>query len=350
MEVQNRWQSGPTELIRYAIKHLHRSSEFDQRIAFLLLDVGVETLFKTFLQLPEEATGTKMSYGKRRAAAEGNFHELVRGVKEAAGTRLDGIDLTHVQFYHDLRNKLYHQGNGITVPTDKSKGYASLAAELLRRLLDIDLQPELLRPQQESKRRQEENAIVEQVRQMQEALERQMRGLEQDLRLAIEKVEPAFVMPSFERRAEQWQSHSRPKLIASLYLNTRKPDNASFDAEDLLHEWPSELLSEVRQLMPPALQRFIDDHHVGPGAIAKMALESDFLEVLLILADIALGLPTDPSDDVYWQAKTFQSMNPLNPPPLWEAGNSLERMLREGEDLKAEVDKMRSALTVSIEE
>jgi len=267
MEVQNPWQSGPTELIRYAIKHLHRSSEFDQRIAFLLLDVGVETLFKTFLQLPEEATGTKMSYGKRRAAAEGNFHELVRGVKEAAGTRLDGVNLIHVHFYHDLRNKLYHQGNGITVPTDQSKGYASLAVELLRRLLDIDLQPELLRPQQESKRRQEETAIVEQVRQMQEALGQQICGLEQDLRLAIEKVEPAFVMPSFELQAEQWRSRSRLKLMSTWSsLNIREPDDKD-RLPNLWSKWPSELLSEVRQLIPPALQRFIDDHHVGPSAV-----------------------------------------------------------------------------------
>ena len=103
MSVQHPWQSGPTELIRYALEHLHRPSDLSQRIAFLLLDVGVETLFKTFLELPEEVTGAKLSYSKRREAVEGNFHQLLRGVKDAAGDRLLGIELTHVQFYHNLR-------------------------------------------------------------------------------------------------------------------------------------------------------------------------------------------------------------------------------------------------------
>lgn len=146
MSVQHPWQSGPTELIRYALDHLHRPSDLSQRIAFLLLDVGVETLFKTFLELPEEVTGAKMSYSKRRAAVEGSFHDLLEGLKEAAGDRLAGIELTHVQFYHNLRNKLYHQGNGITIPVDKANGYASIAVELLRRLLSVDLQQEIDRP------------------------------------------------------------------------------------------------------------------------------------------------------------------------------------------------------------
>lgn len=146
MGIQHPWQSGPTELIRYALDHLHRPSDFSQRVAFLLLDLGVETLFKTFLALPEEVTGARLSHGKRREAAEGNFHQLLRGVRDAAGTRLDGIDLAHVQFYHDLRNKLYHQGNGITVPVGEAKEYASIAVELLRRLLSVDLQQEIDRP------------------------------------------------------------------------------------------------------------------------------------------------------------------------------------------------------------
>jgi len=147
MSIQHPWQSGPTELIRYALDYLHHPSDFSQRIAFLFLDVGVETLFKTFLELPEEVTGAELSYGKRREAVEErSFHQLVKGVKEAAGERLDGINLAHVQFYHGLRNKLYHQGNGITVPVDHAKGYASIAVELLRRLLSVDLEQELDRP------------------------------------------------------------------------------------------------------------------------------------------------------------------------------------------------------------
>ena len=71
------WQSGPTELVRYALSHLEGQSAGDQRIAFLLLDVAVETTLKTYLQLDEDVTGTKVSFAKRREACEGNFHDLV---------------------------------------------------------------------------------------------------------------------------------------------------------------------------------------------------------------------------------------------------------------------------------
>ena len=140
------WQHGPTELISYALEHMHGDTDFDRRLAFLLLDVGVETLFKTYLTLPEEVTGTAMPFGKRKDAAEGNFHELVRGISVAAGARLAGYNLAHVQFYHDLRNKLYHQGNGVTVPTNQVKSYAELATNLLGVLLDVDLSEQLAGP------------------------------------------------------------------------------------------------------------------------------------------------------------------------------------------------------------
>jgi hypothetical protein len=68
-KIRHPWQSGPTELISHAIEHLHNRTEFDNRIAFLLFDVGVETLFKTFLMLPDEVTGAKTSFQKRKDAA-----------------------------------------------------------------------------------------------------------------------------------------------------------------------------------------------------------------------------------------------------------------------------------------
>lgn len=79
------WQHGPTELIAYAIVHMHRPSDFDHRVAFLLLDVGVETLFKVFLSLPGRVTSTNLSFKERRDAVEGNFHQLLEGVADLTG-------------------------------------------------------------------------------------------------------------------------------------------------------------------------------------------------------------------------------------------------------------------------
>ena len=91
--MEHPWQSGPTELVRYALLHWQGQSAGDQRIAFLLLDVAVETTLNTTRQLDEDVTGTKVSFAKRREAYEGSFHDLVRGIKETAGERLEGYRL-----------------------------------------------------------------------------------------------------------------------------------------------------------------------------------------------------------------------------------------------------------------
>ena len=131
------WQNGPTELIEFAIAHLHGESDFEHRIGFLLLDIGVETLFKTYLTLPDTVTGTKMSFAKREAAATGSFPELIQGIAEATQHRTLGTAITHVQSYHDMRNKLYRQGNGIAVPTEKAYTYAQIAVDLRREVLAL---------------------------------------------------------------------------------------------------------------------------------------------------------------------------------------------------------------------
>jgi hypothetical protein len=141
VKTEHPWQAVPTELIRYALIHLHRPSDFDQRVAFLLLDVGVETLLKVYLlHVPERVSGTTMSYNARKKAAEGYFHELLKGVQEAAGDRMDGVDLDHVQYFHNIRNQLYHEGDGVSVSADKAREYASVAVKLLQRLLSVDLE------------------------------------------------------------------------------------------------------------------------------------------------------------------------------------------------------------------
>ncbi|MFW6116455.1 MAG: hypothetical protein ACOC6F_01895 [bacterium] len=143
--LEHPWQSGPTEVIEHALDHLNRTSDLDQRIGFLLLDAGVETLLKTFLLLPPEVTGVEMSYGKRKRAAEGSFYDLILGVEEAAGERLEDINLAHVKYYHGIRNKLYHQGDGVTVNAGRAKSYALLAVQLLDRLLGVTMDRPLQR-------------------------------------------------------------------------------------------------------------------------------------------------------------------------------------------------------------
>jgi len=136
-DIEHPWQAAPTEIISHALDHLNRASDLDHRIAFLLLDVGVETLLKIFLQLPNDVTGVEMSYTKRREYTEGSFNDLVTGVQQVAADRLGGVDLLHVNYYHSIRNKLYHEGNGVTVHVAQAEAYALVAVQLLDRLLGV---------------------------------------------------------------------------------------------------------------------------------------------------------------------------------------------------------------------
>lgn len=147
IKTQHPWQVGPTELIEFALERIHQGSDFDRRLAFLILDVGVETLFKTYLTLPDSVAQFHLKRGERLEAAEGNFHEVLRGVQNANPRKAEGMNFAYIEYYHNLRNTLYHQGNQVTaVPLHQLEGYAKLAVNLLREYLGVNLSSKLKRP------------------------------------------------------------------------------------------------------------------------------------------------------------------------------------------------------------
>jgi len=147
IKTQHPWQAGPTELIEFALEHMHKGGDVDRRLAFLILDVGVETLFKTFLTLPEGVFKHQINREERSKAAKGNFPELLRAIQNSDPEKAADIPFSHIEHYHNLRNMLYHQGNQVTaIPMHQLEGYAKLAVNLLREYLDVNLSPKLKRP------------------------------------------------------------------------------------------------------------------------------------------------------------------------------------------------------------
>lgn len=151
-KAQHPWQVGPTELIEFALERMHKGRDFDRRLAFLILDVGVETLLKSYLTLPESVTHFQIKRSERNAAVEGNFHELLEGVKKADPQKSSRINFPYIEHFHSLRNALYHQGNQVTaVQRDHLEGYAELAVQMLDEYLDVDLAENLKPPLDTSK-------------------------------------------------------------------------------------------------------------------------------------------------------------------------------------------------------
>lgn len=187
------WQSGPIELFKFALENLKNQNEIDQRISFLLLDIGMETLFKTYLILPEEVTRTPLPYAERKKYANGNFHDLLKGIKLAANTKINETDLYHVNFYHNIRNNLYHQGNGVTVRQDYVNGYATTATTLLKQLLEIDLTNLI---EIETSMNQENSLTMGALSNIRKELVEGISRLRDLVRLFMERIEPKLIYPS----------------------------------------------------------------------------------------------------------------------------------------------------------
>src|SRR6266853_4513430 len=63
-------------------------------------------------------------------------------LSQHASDKLGGIELGEIDWYHRLRNELYHQGNGLTVVREKVIVYAELAQLLFQRLFGFAIQIE----------------------------------------------------------------------------------------------------------------------------------------------------------------------------------------------------------------
>lgn len=344
------WQSGPSELIRHAIEHLDQEDDFNQRIAFLLLDVGTETLFKTFLQLPEEVTGTKVSFSERTKASEGNFHELIQGIRKAAGHRLNNIDLTHIQFYHDLRNKLYHQGNGITVPTDKAKGYASLVVECLKALLDVDLNPILFSKQEKEQQQANERAKFREFEEIRKEIKSQLEELHQETILALERVDPALVLPSFGKQFEKWAELFKTQFYAWSSKSSVEDeiDNVDFEGKHRPHQYAA-LLAEAKPTMPRALRNFVDKYHLKGDDLIAIVFPDDFEEVLLNIAVIALNLRTE-TNNIYFRTQLILGQNAVALVEQLlgkEVDDPISELIKLSKEVSKEIQEIKYALLTS---
>ena len=133
------WSSGPGEILQHGLELLRRDTDSHRRLAMLSIDNAVELTIKTFLGLPKRVTG--LSIGRRKySEISESFPKLLDALEEHASGRINGVDLGEIEWYHRLRNQLYHQGNGLTVEREKVEVYAGLAKVLFEQLFGHELE------------------------------------------------------------------------------------------------------------------------------------------------------------------------------------------------------------------
>lgn len=130
----NPWTDGPRELIQHAVDHLRTGGDFDRRIAMISVDNAVELMIKTYLGLPERTRGSKGPGRRELEVASESFPNLLDLLQAFGADKITGLSLDDIEWYHRLRNQLYHSGNGITVEQAKVETYLQLAIGLFENL------------------------------------------------------------------------------------------------------------------------------------------------------------------------------------------------------------------------
>ena len=124
------------------MEHTESGTAFDHRIAFISIDNAVELIIKTYLALPKRARKTDGPSRKKLQEASGNFPDLLDLLEEYGEDRLEGIDLGDIEWYHRIRNTLYHEGNGVTIDPDKVDNYLQIGKILFHSLFGEELEDE----------------------------------------------------------------------------------------------------------------------------------------------------------------------------------------------------------------
>jgi len=133
---QELWKTGPKELLKHGLEHLSLDTDFDYRMSMILIDNSVELMMKTYLGLPKRITKIEGVTRKVYEEATNSFPNLIDAIEKFAKNKLIGIELGEIEWFHKLRNQLYHDGNGITVEKEKVIAYSSIAKILFENLFD----------------------------------------------------------------------------------------------------------------------------------------------------------------------------------------------------------------------
>ena len=132
------WSTGPAEILRHALDLLRKDSDTNRRLAMISIDNAVELTMKTYLGLPSRVTKLRVTRAEQQEFAE-SYPKLLDAVEKHASGKIQGINLGEVEFYHRIRNALYHQGNGLTVERQKVVAYAEIANLLFENLFGTKL-------------------------------------------------------------------------------------------------------------------------------------------------------------------------------------------------------------------
>ena len=133
------WSEGPKELLQHAVDHLALGGDFDRRIAMISTDNAVELMITTYLGLPKRIRGEQGPTRRELEDSRNSFPAALDLLEKYFENKLTGVNLEEIEWYHRIRNEVYHAGHGVTVELARIQTYLELAVLLFHNLFDEDL-------------------------------------------------------------------------------------------------------------------------------------------------------------------------------------------------------------------
>ena len=135
------WLHGPLELLKEGELRLQDGSDSGRRMAIIQFDNSVETSIGTFASLhPRHRGGVRLPRDRSDSGQSRNFHDRIEFLEwyvKEHGLEL-AVSCDEIVWYHDLRSRLYHGGNGIVPELSNVRGARDAAVAVFTVLFGLN--------------------------------------------------------------------------------------------------------------------------------------------------------------------------------------------------------------------
>ena len=129
------WVRGPLELLEHGAEHLRVGGEKDLRFAIIHVDNALEVAFKVYVEY-EKRLVPGIIKKKDWVEIKRSFRRLLDIISEKTDFISDEL-YSAIIYYHDLRNEVYHRGDGITVRKEDVDNYFQITSNLFSKMFRI---------------------------------------------------------------------------------------------------------------------------------------------------------------------------------------------------------------------
>jgi hypothetical protein len=128
------WLKGSLELLKHAVFHFRQGTPADLRFAMIHTDNAIELAGRLYLKMEVRLQDTLSPNEVKEL--DRYFDKLLKHLSSQLAW--DNMTLSKIEYFHEIRNDLYHNGNGISVIPEIVSSYITTASHLLEQMYGIN--------------------------------------------------------------------------------------------------------------------------------------------------------------------------------------------------------------------